>query len=443
MSSHQAVYISDAPLSDPARDRFGRLSFARRVAETISARVDPSSLVVAIYGAWGNGKTTVLNFIDKELRRLPDVIVVPFNPWKFPTERSLLRYFFLSLASSVEVGFPSGAGEKVRILRDYGKLTQLFYSGINESATVNEDSRAVVDMEEQKRKVAALFTQSGKKIVILIDDMDRLDESAVQAIFRLVKLIADFDNTAYVLAFDAQMVASVIGERFAISKGRRLQAGQDFLEKIVQVPLDLPAVPAAALRKFGFEAIREALTAARVEITEPEAAEFIKHFREGLEIRLKTPRMAKRLGNALAFSLAINGGEVNTVEMMLIEGIRLFYPNAYASIRRSKDILAGPGILSGVDHDREERVQRFFAAALEGLTTAESSALRQLLARLFPRIVGRTRYGSDAEQEWAKARRVTAEACFDRYFSYVVSVDDAAEGDLQTFVPKPGTAATR
>ncbi len=436
MTSDHSTYVSDAPLSDPKHDKFNRLSFAKRIAETISARADPSSLVIAIYGAWGNGKTTVLNFIEKELRSLSGVIVLSFNPWRFPTERSLLRYFFTSLAKSLESTLTTSAEEIRTTLPKYGELIQIFCSGAGEAPNPREEALAATDLEEQKRKIATILARNEKKVVVLIDDIDRLDESAMQAVFRLAKLTADFENTVYVLAFDAEMAASVIGERFTASRGRRLQAGHDFLEKIVQVPLDLPTVPAEALQRFSFDAINEALNAARVEITESETSQFVKHFHEGLEIRLKTPRMAKRFGNVLAFSLAINKGEVNTVEMMLVEGIRLFYPNAYAVIKRSKGILGSSGIINGVDHDREQSVQQFLSAAMEGLTTGEASALRQLLVALFPRIVGRTRYGSQAEEEWAKTRRVTSERYFDRYFSYAIPSKDIADDDVQEFVSK-------
>jgi predicted KAP-like P-loop ATPase len=434
MSSNHSMYVSDAPLSNPAWDRFNRLSFAQRIAETIRARMDPSSLVIAIYGAWGNGKTTVLNFIAKELRDFSDVIVLSFNPWRFPSERSMLRYFFTSLAQVLESTVTISIAEVGKTVTSYGELIQLLCSAADDVHAPPAATFPTTDLEEQKQKIAGILAENQKKVVILIDDIDRLDERALHALFRLVKLTADFENTVYVLAFDAEMVASVIGERFTPTADGRLEAGQNFLEKIVQVPLDLPAVPAEALRRFAFEAINEALNAARAEITDSEADQFIKQFHEGLEIRLKTPRMAKRLGNALAFSLAINKGEVNTVEMMLVEGVRIFYPSTYAVIKRSKEVLVGLSIASGVDHDREERVQRFWAAALEGLTAGEASALRQLLGTLFPRVVDRTRYGSDWENEWAKTRRVTAESYFDRYFSYAIPSMDLADEDTQAFV---------
>ncbi len=429
MSSSQSVFVSDAPIGDPAFDRFNRVWFAKRVAQTISARLDPSSLVIAIYGAWGDGKTTVLNFIGKELKSLPDTVALSFNPWRFASERSLLHNFFTSLAKSLQSALSLRAEEAAKRVTQYGELVQLFCSGAGDALNTEGDGLPATDIEEQKRGIAGILAENRRKVVILIDDIDRLDETAMQAVFRLTKLTADIENTVYVLAFDAEMVASVIGERFTASVGKRSQAGSDFLEKIVQVPLDLPAVSSATLRKFAFESVTEALNVAKVQITDSDASQFHRLFHEGLEIRLKTPRMAKRFGNALSFTLAINNGEVNEVEMMLVEGIRIFYPSAYLAIKRSRDILATSGVMNGVDFDRDERVKRFLSAAMKGLTTAEADALHKLLAVLFPRIVGRARFEPNEEAEWAKARRVTSAEFFDRYFSYVLPSKDQQENN--------------
>src|SRR4030042_3548733 len=61
------AFVSDAPLVDSEKDEFNRGAFAQRIAHTISARKDASSIVVAVYGIWGEGKTSVLNFIRGEL----------------------------------------------------------------------------------------------------------------------------------------------------------------------------------------------------------------------------------------------------------------------------------------------------------------------------------------------------------------------------------------
>ena len=102
-----AGYNADAPVQDPAQDRFDREPFARRVARTLTRRRDSSSMVLAIYGPWGDGKTTVLNFIRKFLSEDPSVVYVTFNPWRLEGEDALLRGFFSTLADALDARLTS------------------------------------------------------------------------------------------------------------------------------------------------------------------------------------------------------------------------------------------------------------------------------------------------------------------------------------------------
>lgn len=100
-SDSSPSYSSDAPLQSADEDRFHRWPFAERVAQVLRSRRDVDSLVVGLYGTWGEGKTTTLNYIEQALQDDPDVAVVQFNPWRFGEEAVLIRQFFEALAEAV------------------------------------------------------------------------------------------------------------------------------------------------------------------------------------------------------------------------------------------------------------------------------------------------------------------------------------------------------
>jgi len=166
-------------------------------------------------------------------------------------ERSLLHYFFTLLATSLESTLSTSAEEAAKKVTQYGELVQPFCSGAGDARNTENEGIAATDIEDQKRGIAEILAQDQKKVVILIDAIDRLDASAMQAAFRLAKLTADLENTIYVLAFDAEMVARVIGERFTASIGKRPPTGGDLEEKIVQVSLELRNCQRFPLPPFG------------------------------------------------------------------------------------------------------------------------------------------------------------------------------------------------
>ena len=100
----KASLLTDGPLHNPQDDLLGRAQFARTLAQAIPRMPADNGFVLAVYGDWGAGKTTALNFVEYYLEH-PDVdrapIVVRFNPWWFSGSEQILRAFFAQLRSAL------------------------------------------------------------------------------------------------------------------------------------------------------------------------------------------------------------------------------------------------------------------------------------------------------------------------------------------------------
>ncbi len=311
-------YFADTPLTDPSLDRFRRWPFAQRVAQTIAQRLDSSSLVIGIYGSWGEGKTTVFHYIQHELKKHPNIICVSFNPWRYSEETQLLRSFFLILAEALNKSITTRREEIGEALQKLSSLVTLLSDNVGSGLEGIGSLLSSVELETYKQRLERILRAEGKRIVILMDDIDRLDRNEIQAVFRLVKLSADFAYTAYILAFDEDAVADALGEKYG--SGSK-EAGYKFLEKIISVPLRLPRVDPLALRELCLEHIAEALKLADIVLTDIQRQALMEAIDTGLLARLQTPRMVKRYSNALVFALPILRGEVNSVDLILIEGM--------------------------------------------------------------------------------------------------------------------------
>ena len=288
---------------------------------------------------------------------------------------------------------------------------------------------SAVSLDELRDRISRMLRDADRRVVIIMDDIDRLDRAEIQAIFRLVKLTGDFENTAYVLAFDEQMVASAIGEKYASSSGQSYEAGINFLEKIVQVPLHLPPPSPDALRQYCFGLVDEALRESATEMSQNQVDEFVRHFIDGIQIRLKTPRMAKRYANALHFALTILKGETYTPDLLLVEGLRMFYPKLYDAIRHDSE----PVLRTHSADKANANAGKFIEAHTEGMIAAEKRAAANLVQALFPRM-GSTIIGSDWETEFARDQRIASSYYFPRYFTYGVSSSDVPDVALKSFI---------
>lgn len=278
--------------------------------------------------------------------------------------------------------------------------------------------------------------ETKKRVVILADDIDRLEKEEIHATFRLVKLTADFKFTSYILAFDEQVVSSALQDRYGAGAEN---AGKAFLEKIIQVPLNLPSVDRKILRGFCFEGVDSALTLAEIKLTEQQVQEFVRDFTAAFDKRLKTPRKARMYGNILMFSLPILKGETNPVDVMLIEGVRVFFPKVYEVIKKNAEMFTG-SVRDSYGSNRDKEKSHTIATIEKSIDSSdpeEIDGILSLLKSMFPKLqamYGNTHYGSDWEKSWSEAQRICSPAYFQRYFTYAIPEDDIPDQTIQNII---------
>jgi predicted KAP-like P-loop ATPase len=304
--NNNGYYSADSPINNPELDEFNRKYFSERIAQTIAKRKDTKSLVIGIYGKWGEGKTTVLNFIDSELRHHDNVVTLFFNPWIFPAETELFTAFYAELAKGLEKSLPTAKEKIGNAIKDYLVPIAGFLDKADSAEKIG-NLLSSVRLDELRDRIGKLLVEEKKLVVVFMDDIDRLDKDEIHSVFRLIKLSANFENIVYVLAFDREIVEDALSERYFSKKE---SAGQNFLEKIIQVPIGLPKIQQTDLRGFCFRRVNEILKQNEINLENDEAQEFVRGFDEGIEAKLETPvfcklkRLSRNLRETIAASAA-------------------------------------------------------------------------------------------------------------------------------------------
>jgi hypothetical protein len=422
----------DKPVLQQSEDSFGRVQFAQRVADIIGKRTDPSSLVIGLYAPWGDGKTSVLNFIRESLSAFPLVTCLTFNPWRFGTEDLLLKGFFDLLASALNARLATRTEQVGELIRDYSAVLKLGHTGLSDAANLAGSALASTSLETLRDRMSALLSESKVRLVILIDDIDRMDKQEIQAVFRLVKLTADFENTAYILAFDEEMVAKAVGERFSAQGEDPKAAGRQFLEKIVQVPLYLPKPKKGRLREYCFDMLNEVLEDLTIKLDQDEVNNFVPLFARGIEWSIDTPRTAARYVNAVRFSAGLLQDEVNISDLLLIEGIRIFFPALYERIRTTPEFFLGSSRRSN-DRRNEKTLEETIQQTLPELDELQRAGVQRLIEGIFPR-TSNTLYTNDWLNKWIRDKRIASSEYFDRYFSLAIDETDISDRKVKAFI---------
>ncbi|CAA0202805.1 KAP P-loop domain-containing protein [Acinetobacter baumannii] len=187
-------YSSDSPVFKYKDDKFNRREFSKRIADVIANRNDSSSIVIGLHGAWGNGKTSVLNFIEESLTDNQDVLCIKFNPWRFGTEEELLKAFFLDIAHAIEVELITKTDKAKDAIKSLAPaITSIF--GTAEVGQAVSSFIPSLELQKLKERIECELEKAQKRVLILIDDVDRLEKTEIHALFRLVKLTGDFKHT--------------------------------------------------------------------------------------------------------------------------------------------------------------------------------------------------------------------------------------------------------
>lgn len=235
---------ADSPIHDASQDVLRRGPIAERIADIILKRPGSDALVLALHGPWGSGKSSVLHLSKALLKATkPEPIIVDFDPWFFNDEESLIRSFFATAFLALE---RAGAKQK-KVRKLVKKLGGWIKAGASVvGADVDEllDEQTPAELRDELRSVA---NELGRRVVVYVDDLDRLHAPELALVMKLVRLCGDFPWFSYVLAYDRTVVSGALRQQFP---GR-----SDFLDKIVQVEVPLPPTPADLLSRLTSDGI--------------------------------------------------------------------------------------------------------------------------------------------------------------------------------------------
>lgn len=429
-------YVHDEPWRPGEAERLGRRGFAQRIARTVAARQDPAGLVLALYGAWGDGKTSVLRMVKEDLAATPDVVVIDFNPWRFRDADHLVEMFFNTLAERLGAAVTlRTSGEAVGdALRRYGRVLKgipLVGDAAGEAAEAVGARIGEPSLETIRERVEEGIRAAGVRPVIFIDDVDRLDGAEIRAVVRLVKLTAGFERTTYVLAFDPDVVAAALA---AAVGGAAPSDGRRYLEKIVQVPLQLPAADQDTLFDLTMEHLADALRDVDAPFPDGEQQAFVRYVQPLFRARPRTVREGKRYANAAGFALPLLAGEVNVGDLLLLEAVRAWYPEVHARVQAHRDLFVGDALgrppLGRDGSMSRPAAESAWAEVVAGVDAREARPVREALEHLFPFVQAVTKkvhHGSEWTATWDRTQRAASRNYFDRYFQYAVPRGDVSD----------------
>lgn len=474
------MYIEERPISSKEQDLLGRQRFASKLADSLCKWKDKASLVVGLFGKWGSGKSSVLNLIVEEIDSKPkddQPTVIFFNPWMVSGQSELYGHFFNEVSSNLELKNEYETDRSLAInLRAYGRLLgaipepNLIISTIKQFVlgagilgvvisqllpstasiivlivslsllvlrlsgkalnAVGEflDTRLPLkelSLASMKKTISGELTKRNRKLLIILDDIDRLTREEVKSIFQLVKVNSDFPNTIFLLAFDRPLIEKQLDDPVGVS-------GKDYLEKIVQVHFDIPDANRTAVEQYLFEQLNRTLDSLPEKWQKLfDRDRWVNVYHSGFGQLFESIRHIKRYINSLRFNfgMLVNEGtlEVNPIDFIAIEAIRVFAPQYYEYMKINKELFTylDSGSIGAGSHNERSSRQSQASESLENVDEKYRYPIKGVLDRVFQGVFDNAIYGEGWWAGWSRELRARHPDHFDAYFTLTPGGDES------------------
>lgn len=234
-------------------------AYASEIARAANLIRPNRAFSIGIDGEWGSGKTSLMALIRENLETTKpaerDIVVMNFKPWMFDNKQSLLENFFAVWAKQF-----SGNMDLRNDLQQYVKILnkaegQLFKTDLTELLLgMDRDTNAI------KERLESVILSSGKVYNFFIDDLDRVEQSEVLEVIRLCKILADFPNTIYFIAYDRAYINGAL-KHFTTDEEKQAE----YFDKIVQLEFKVPVLVESKLKEILFKCLDDQINLLEIE----------------------------------------------------------------------------------------------------------------------------------------------------------------------------------
>lgn len=385
-------YSTDRAIEYLEEDRLGRASFSKQVGRAIYEYKGKDSLVIGLFGKWGTGKTSVANMALQTVKELAQKdtkppIIIRFAPWNYSDKDNLIGQFLSTLKTNIDTGDDELKKKVGKALADYsgvfdfaslipfvgGPLATLLKAI---ARTGGEELSKPQDLYSSKKKLEEALIEVNQKIIVLIDDIDRLTNPQIRDIFQLVKQVGDLPNITYILVMDRDVVKRALSDVHNYD-------GNEYLEKIIQIPFEIPELRKSKLHDIFFSRLNEIIREISSEVTWDQRY-FTKVFNNCVDPYIITLRDVNRVLNTFQFRFSMLYEETSIEDMLGITTLEVMCPELYKWIADNKDAVCG-GLFHELRTGKEktEENKKKYVAEFESVGLEPEQSI-MAVAAMFP-----------------------------------------------------------
>jgi hypothetical protein len=228
----ESSFIVDKELEKREADLLNFSDKAERFAEQVYNNGSPDSFVFGVDAPWGIGKSTFINFCKQcwEEKHAEDIVTYKFSPLRYLGTANLLEIFIDGLIHAIQKDsfipeIKPLISRYARLLKEIGKFSIFGFT----LPALSVDYTA----DEACDDLSAVLKRFPKKVIIIIDDLDRISFSEIKDILFVIRKSFAFPNVSYVICYDTENIGILEADTPDKEKV------SEFLEKFVNIKISL------------------------------------------------------------------------------------------------------------------------------------------------------------------------------------------------------------
>lgn len=306
-------------------------NYAKEIVDRLlKTDITVQSFALGVTGEWGVGKTRFLDELEENIKEHANI--VKFNPWMCSSPEQVTNDFFASLRHQLSPIYSRLSNPIKEYSRYIGSLAISSHPWASLDFLLSTKQESLF---EKKKTLSQKFSKLPNPVVVIIDDIDRLERDEVFEVLRLIRNTADLSNVIYIVAYDKEYVTCVLEEK-------NIKDSSAYLEKIFSIEVHLPKVEEHLIWEVLYDEI-DAQNSLDKDFTKKLFSHFDSDDKELILRILDNYRRTKRFARLYMLYIAYLGemtkGELKALDIFWLELLQVYDKKSYDVLAYDANVL--------------------------------------------------------------------------------------------------------
>ncbi|UOO45494.1 KAP family NTPase [Enterococcus casseliflavus] len=412
-------------------DLLKRDNLLKDLVRTIQDYTSDEKFVISLEGNWGSGKTTFLNNLVSDIGNDENFVIInDFEPWLSESKESLLNNLLNTILTRSNLDISK---------REIDFFIKVISETILGKKYVTSIFSVIEDIEQDRvsniiSDINYMIDKNGKRIIFIIDNLDRLRPESVYLVLNIVNNVLNFNNLAVILSYDVSELKKGLSS---------INISPQYIDKIVQKKIVIPPVEKSHISSLYLQIIMTMFNEREIQVDMLD----VQKFTNVLSKHQVGIRDFKRFMNSSVLPFVFNPRKISVIDYLVIEYIRLLDSRLYESIYFNQEYFVSSdlGIENSFKYINEEKFDTKITCFFNDVGI-ENDLVGNLLMLSFPYV---TRYFGEQRnyknvasnfkqdssyQKVQKNKRISSGKFFDLYFIHDTNLEATIIDLVESFI---------